>query len=234
MKKNQRRIVFGLSLLTGATVLATTLATFSWLAANRNVAGGFAAVVIDTENISGTQMKSYSVTEILGNRYTFINNESDVLPRFDPSNIEYTEYEKALVFRVYFFCKEAKRYQIKAVTSESFHNAEEIASQNSDHLSNCTEFLIGQVTSELDVETFESAVVEVTSSQSFVSIDNNTVTKTNEIVIANVDATEGENVVYVVMQYNAPVIEYINHYRENNPVPITYNNDISFEFKEVA
>lgn len=232
-KRNKVRIITALSLLTLTTVFATSLATFAWLSANSNVKGDMSGIKLYAENLTGTDMKSYSVTEINENRYTFINNVNYILPRFDPSNIDYTEYEKALVFRVFFLCKEARDYQIVATTNEGFHSDADIAGQDLDHLSNCVEFFIGQSTTVIDPDTFESGVVEVTTSESFVSISNNTISKTNEINIADVSATPGENVVYVVMQYNTPVIEYINNIRQNNPTPITYLNDINFEFREV-
>lgn len=227
-KRNSVRIISALSLL-----FATSLAAFAWLSANSKVNGQMSGINLYAENLTGTDMKSYSVTEIQENRYTFINHVNYILPRFDPSNIDYTEYEKALVFRVFFHCKEARDYQILAKSSEEFHSDAEIASQNTDHLSNCVEFFVGQTTAVIDPDTFESGVVEVTSSESFVSVSNNVVSKISEINIANISAQVGENVVYVVMQYNTPVIECINNIRQNNPTPITYLNDISFEFKEV-
>lgn len=234
--KSKLNMFHGLVFLTVTSIFAATLSTYSWFTANQKADNSMGNITAVAGNITGTDMKCYSIDEINGNSYRFINNENYVLPRFDPSNIDYSEYEKALMFRVTFNCASAASYTIRAYTIEDFHTDTEIAIQNEDHLSNCASFKVGQSTEPVDISSFTSAIVNVTSEVSFASVQgespNRSVNKNKTIEIASINAIPGENVVYVVMEYNNPVISYINDIRQNNPSPIRYLNDISFRIEE--
>lgn len=229
IKSLNSRGVLAMALLSMSVAFAMILSTIAWFTASNAVDNGVNEVVAVAQEIYGTKMKAYSVSEISGDSYTFVNNESYTLPRFDPSNIDYNEYEKALALRVEFSSSVADRFQIEVTCGETFHSDAEIMDQDDDHISNCVEFRAGTIASEIDPTAFTEGTINAITTTSFVSIQNGSVQKQMRISIIDIDAVVGLNITYVIMQYNDRVIEYINSLRNNNPSPITYYNDISFK-----
>lgn len=236
-RKQRFNMMTGMVFLTFTTLMAGLFSTLAWFTANQKVDNGMNNITAVSKAITGTEMKAYSVSAIQGNEYTFVNSESYTLPRFDPSNIDYTQYEKALVLRVTFNSSVAKTYYLNAYTEKGFDSSF-VSSRNESWLSNCIEFRGGTSDEDIDPDTFESSSVTAIGQASFISlkesyeVGEDPVDKRLSISLIQIDAHEGTNVVYIILQYNNTIIEYINGIREANPNPITYSNDVNFKIEE--
>ena len=236
-RRQRINLMTSLVFLTFTTLMAGLFSTLAWFTANQRVDNGMGNITAVSKAVTGTEMKAYSVSAIESNVYTFVNNESYTLPRFDPSNIDYTEYEKALVLRVVFNTSVAKTYYLNAYTEKGF-NSDLVSERNDSWLSNCIEFRAGSSTEDIDPDTFESSTVTAEDMKSFVSLKDtyedgeDPVAKTQYISLIEINAHLGVNIVYIVMEYNNDIIEYINGIRMANPNPITYGNDVNFKIEE--
>lgn len=203
----------------------------AWFSNNTNVsAGGFGVSTSGASNVSAT-LKSYPVSDIIGNTFTVdFTKESYSLPAHDPNSITYLEVEQALVIELRVVSETASTVNIHLSSST---NASSILGTEvpdtlevNNYISNCIR--IRSAVSRTDVNvTAESEE----NAKSHVDVSGGIAEKQSEIFLLSSKIGSGETVFYFIIEYNYTLLEHISkimfdsHMGKNK---VNYLNDIEF------
>ena len=199
----------------------------AWFADNKDVtAGGFSLTVANDMAVIAT-LKSYPVTEINGSAYTLYKAaESYTLPTDDPSSISYSEYKKALVVIITVDAHESVNVTMLIDAAAGVDTL--IAPALANYISNCIKVSAAELNSDGTVAT------KGATSQSFVNLQENPITKEESIMLLENDGVnEGETKDYCfIIEYDSDLLHYIGAKileQRLNDNRINYSNDIAFQ-----
>ena len=231
--KNVQKATVGIVLTSVALIfsiigLLMTNGTLAWFGGNKNVhADGFGIRIANASNVSAT-LKSFPVSKIDGNNYTFDINgtESYTLPVHDEEQIVPLEYQKALVVEITVTAMEQIPFTLSL---RSLHDVSTLVGQNN-WISNCLK--IRRATYADGVAT-TVAVTEPPATTGFVTLGTGTTetSKTSEFNLVSEKLSPGTYKYYFVLEYDMNIIEYIAaRMQELYPTieTVQYSNDIEF------
>lgn len=206
MKKHNLRPA--VSVLFAAFALAISLVALlsingsvAWFAENRQVEVGGLSVYVSENDMGFNDVQYYGIINISGSNYTFSESAPENLPTFDPEGIGYSEYKHALLISLTYKVSAGSSCRLTATCPSS---AESLLFKTENHLSNAVQFRMASVSGE--VATADATAVSfVTPVLSGATVTG--VTKVNSIVLA--DGIPSEGTLYLIMEYNEPVVRYI-------------------------
>lgn len=202
--------------------------SLAWFAQNKTVGANGMQVKVKSPDVSVISVNYYAVMEIDKNeietKYTFVNVLKDDLPRYDPAEIEYQQYKRAIVLKISVDISGNTDFVLTARTDNGTENL--YADLN--HLSNVATFKICSVPKEPSGEWESAEAITSNNAQvfSFTAIQGNTIIKNNSIKLY--DLTTGTNTLYLVIEYNEVAISKIGDYRLQHDLinVIEYQKDI--------
>lgn len=210
-----KRIYFDFFRVTAVGVLLIltliiSINSFSWFSKNVTVQAKNMSISIKTTEGYGLEASSYYINNIAQNGpatvYTVAaateSAAKKIIPTYDVSSIVYNEYEKALAlkFTVTDFAAMGSNTRLRLTTQ----------TQPADYefLSNYVK--VGLVTGKTAIANSEDFNLGVTSYQSFVTINNNQLDKTNTLTF-DIDLSALQDMqFYIIITYNEDVINFIN------------------------
>ncbi|MBO7303930.1 MAG: hypothetical protein J6V09_01740 [Clostridia bacterium] len=232
--KNVQKATVGIVLTSVALIfsifgLLMTNGTLAWFVGNKDVrADGFGIRIANASNVSAT-LKSFPVSKISGNSYTFEINgaESYTLPVHDEEQIVPLEYQKALVVEVTVTVIEQIPFTLSL---RSLHDVSTLVGQQN-WISNCLK--IRRATYENGVAT-TVAVTDPPATTGFITLAT-TPTKTNEFDLVSQTLSPGSYKYYFVLEYDMNIINYIAGQMQllyPTIETVEYSNDIEFMLYE--
>lgn len=225
-------ILFSAMVLVVAIVaMFLTNGSLGWFASNRQVgSNGFQITAISNAATLEATLESYpviSITEASG-VITYTPNysvQSTALPRYDPADVAYSEYKKALMLKL----------TVTAVTDPGNYDfivhrktGSTLTAAVNNYFSNATRITpVALVTGESDTFTRASSAA-YTALTSFAT-GNQGATETDATIAEDLPVTQGATFYYVI-EYNSDFMDYLTRYYATHEMvqEITYQNDIYF------
>ena len=182
--------------------------SFAWFANNKSATAKGFSVEIQTFSTKGT-IACYGVLDINEDclEYTVENTLDEngervqmyELPLNDPNGITYSQYRKALLVCITVLPKETSDVVLTLETTNSG-----VTTEIENHLSNCI-----QIT-PADYDEASGIATRAETPSSFVTVSNNTCSKTTKLTLFSGSVTEAGQTLYYIMEYNEAFIDYIN------------------------
>ena len=233
----------GFNMILVAVALTISLVAFSsmrsslaWFSENKEVSAFGLTVSADAGPQITATLTSHGVLDILEENTVYVMEAKDgegkrpemhELPVVDPNNISYSQYAKALVIVIDLVASEDVKIDVWLNTP---HAIVTIAEES--YLSNCI-----QVREATYNDAGNTATVDSLTSQTFVSISNNTYTKVTSLLLSNSVSLQKDvpTTLCYVIEYNNEFIDYVNQYVLENALTIMkidYQGDITFAVSE--
>jgi len=208
-----------------------TITTFAWFTNNNR-----AQIIARQIEIAapGFQIHSYNVYPVTvvnegstTNSYTFENSPAVRMPRFDPQDIEYTQYRRALVVHITFTYTETSTVYLYAKTNAgAFHTGHSGAGEYDENVtSNVFQLTSANPVSLPNGWSTATLTYNKANTTSFVSLNPNPVKQTR---IPLTTLSNSDNELWFVIEYNVPVMNYINDIRADSIKEVMYADHITY------
>lgn len=208
-----------------------TFTTFAWFMTKQRGQVSFASIEVSAPGFEIHDYHVYPVTAIsegaTTNTYTFENTPAVRMPRFDPQNIEYARYRRALVVHITFSYTETSSVSFFAKTENaSFHTGISTSDTYDENVtSNVFQITYSEGTTLSSDWTSASVSYLKNDTKSFVTT-NPTPQKASELPIKTL--TNNDSKLWFVIEYNEQTMDYINSARENEEKEVWYSDDITY------
>ena len=215
------------ALLVSIVAFLTLDKSLAWFARNDSVAAQGISLSVRDEEVS-CALRSFGVLDVADGVYT-VETATDAetgervqkfdLPVDDPNGISYSQYRKALVLELLITAQEDRPTQVRLTTPNS---AAALDEENA--FSNC-------ITVSNVVSYTENTVTKGGTTQSFVTVSGESVTKQTSLLLYDGTLPAGEEQkLYFIIEYNDAFLDHINHYILNNDVgyfQVHYRHDVT-------
>lgn len=208
-----------------------TFTTFAWFMTNQRGQVSFASVEVSAPGFEIIDYQVYPVTAIsegsTTNTYTFENTPAVRMPRFDPQNIEYSRYRRALVVHLTFSYTETSNVSFSAKTENAtFHTGTSTSdTYDANVTSNVLQITYSSGTTLTSGWTSASLSYFKSDTKSFVNT-NPSPQKVSNLPIKTLTNSDSE--LWFVVEYNSATMDYINSERENEEKEVWYSDDITY------
>lgn len=223
IRKRLKNVLFSVLILCVSLAISAS-AVFAWFdLRNDSDLRGF-KINVTSKDVSNVALKTYAISDITTGAqtdYTLAIKDNNYVPLhevpvFDSLGIALNDYKTSLAINLTFSVHKDATY---AVYAEA---AEQVILGTENWLSNCARFL---------PTNFSSGIL--TSSdvpKSFVTVQENTLSKTQRIEILRAFCPQGEVSFWFVLEYHADAVNIIKAANsEAEEETIFYSNDIRFE-----
>lgn len=230
LKRRISLIILNFVILIGL-MSSFTIATFAWFTNNRR-----AQIIARQIEIGapGFQIHSYKVYPVMvvnegstTNSYTFENSPAVRMPRFDPQDIEYTQYRRALVVHITFTYTEMNNVYLYAKTNTGAFYTGLSGSGEYDENVTSNVFQLTHASNVTLPNGWSTATLSYNKANttSFVTLNPNLVKQTQ---IPLTTLSNGDSELWFVIEYNVPVMNYINDIRADAIKEVMYHDDITY------
>jgi len=213
-------------------VSSFTFTTYAWFVTKKQATIKAEMVQVAAPGFEIHDYQVYPVTEIVNgatsNTYTFENSQAIRMPRFDPQNIEYSQYRRALVVHITFTYRDMSNVTFYAKTLNSAFHTGTLTSEFYDEniTSNVFQLTYSSGTTLTSGWTTATLTYNKSDTSSFVNATVTPPTKVSAIPIRTI--TNADTELWFVIEYNQVTMEYINTIRANEVKEVWYNDDITY------
>lgn len=232
-RRKKTLILLYLNLVLTITALGSfTYTTMAWFMSERTRQIHVSSVQVAAPGFTVDNFTCYGVDviqkETSTTNITFVNEEVNILPRYDSQGIVYSRFLWAIVVHVEFTYIESVPIVFSAITNQEIFSTG-TASENTyddNFMSNCIQITpsLGTTLSGL----WESATISYTNTdtKSFVSVSS-TPTKVTSLAISTINP--GATECWFVLEYDEAIMNYIESARMMNEKPVIYQDDIVYK-----
>jgi len=227
--KRKLIVLAAISLVASTTALGGF--SVAWFSATRRHTVNFQAVQVATPGINVTEFKCYGVSQLTKGptttSFTFVNQEVVEMPRYDPSNITYSLYLRAIVVHIIFDNTATSSATLSTITLNDTFSTGTLGTGDYDDnfTSNAFQITLSPGTTLTSGWTQASLSYTNADTKSFVTFNPNP-TKSTSLTMKTI--TPGESEAWFVLEYSANAMLYIENDRYNNERVVIYHDDIIY------
>lgn len=234
--QNKKRVKTLILLTTNLLVLlgvmvSFTVSTMAYFTANREAEVRFNEIEVDTPGFMIDEYNIYPVTVMSKgastSSFTFENTAALEMPRFDPQNIEYSKYMRALVVQVKYTFSMTVAVPFRATTPHPTFTLPTTGGTTNDSGYTSNIFMFTNAPNPTLTEPWITSTISYTNSnnQSFATVTPS-ISKVATLTLATI--TPGSIELWFVIEYNTSTLTYINNQRATTLIPVIYEDDIKF------
>lgn len=226
--------VTAIALIVSIVAFLTMDKSLAWFSHNDRVTARGISLSVSGGDVTSS-LYSLGVLNIANGVYTFetvtdtqtgARIQRSTLPEDDPNGISYSEYRKALVLELTVTVASDRPTKVHLITKNTATDqATNVAQKN--FFSNC--ITVSNVTSFT-----ENTLTKGSTTQAFVSVQGDTLSKTGSLLLYDGTLTAGEpHKLYFIIEYNDAFLNYINNYILSTPdagyFKVSYYHDVTLQ-----
>lgn len=223
-------------ILLGILVSFTSF-TVAWFSNIRNAQTHLKNIEVSAPDFFITEYNVYPVSSMTKNAttssFTLLNTEATEMPKYDPNNIAYSPYERALVVHITFEYTGTESAPFGAKTSNETFTTGTPGENAYDESFTSNIF---QFTPSAGVTLnggWDEATLSVNNADSTTLVElNPSPTKSTNTTISTINV--GSDSLWFVIEYNENVMQYINAVRATEIKEVVYEDDIIYYIGEKA